>query len=80
LLNETAANDDRIGAMNLHYLGEVYKTADAEGRKHVCDLGLLSTSPKCNVTFDSKPKAKRRKKKGAVAQAAVTGQLQTNSL
>jgi IS605 OrfB family transposase len=74
------SNDDRIGAMNLHYLGEVYKTADAEGRKHVCDLGLLSTSPKCNVTFDSKPKAKRRKKKGAVAQAAVTGQLQTNSL
>ena len=57
------SNDDRIGAMNLHYLGEIYKPANAEGRKQVCDLGLLSTSPKCNVTFDSKPKAKKRKKK-----------------
>ena len=72
------SNDDRIGAMNLCYLGEVYKSADAEVRKQVCDLGLLSTSPKCNVTFDSKPKTKKRKKKGAAANADVTGQLQTN--
>ena len=72
------SNDDRIGAMNLTYLGEVYKSADAEVRKQVCDLGLLSTSPKCNVTFDSKPKTKKRKKKGAAAKAAVTGQLQTH--
>ena len=64
--------------MNLHYLGEIYKTADAEGRKKVCDLGLLSTSPKCNVTFDSKQKAKKRKIKGAAVQATVTGQLQTH--
>lgn len=74
------SNDDRIGAMNLAYLGDIYKTADAEGRKNVCDLGLLSTSPKCNVTFDSKQKAKKRKKKGAVAKATATGQSQTNSL
>ena len=59
---------------------DITKTADAEGRKQVCDLGLLSTSPKCNVTFDSKPKTKKRKKKGAAAKAADTGQLQTNSL
>ena len=72
------SNDDRIGAMNLAYLGEVYKSADAEGRKQVCDLGLLSTSPKCNVTFDSKPKTKKRKKKGAAAKAAATGLLQTH--
>ena len=74
------SNDDRIGAMNLAYLGDMYKPADAEGRKQVCDLGLLSTSPKCNVTFDSKPKTKKRKKKSAVAKAADTGQSQTNSI
>lgn len=74
------SNDDRIGAMNLAYLGDMYKTADAEGCKQVCDLGLLSTSPECNVTFDSKPKAKKRKTKGVAAKAADTGQLQTNSI
>lgn len=57
------SNDDRIGAINLAYLGEVYKPADAEDRKQVCELGMLSTSHKSNVTFDSKPKAKKRKKR-----------------
>ena len=43
------SNDDRVGAMNLEYIGEMYKSAKrAEGRDQICALGLQSISLRCN--------------------------------
>ena len=71
------SNDDRVGAMNLDYIGGMYKSAkSAEGRDHICALGLQSISPRCNDSSTEKKSNKGRRPKGR----NTTDQLQTNRL